>query len=163
MDEPPFNPGAQLYCMVLKNPETREVTVGSLGTIRWPEGWTYYVGRAQYGWSSRLQRFTRPDQSLHWHVDYLVADPEIDLTYLLLFDELADGECDLAEWFANLDETEPLHEAFGASDCRAKCPAHAFSMEESPETIQPRLTASPFEWTGMVRFQEQASIWYPTS
>ncbi len=157
----PFHPDASLYCMVLNNSTEREVEIGSLGTIQWPKGWTYYVGRAHYGWSSRLKRFTEPDQSLHWHIDYLVDVSDAKLTHVLVLREPGDRECDLAGWISDIDCTEPLSDGFGASDCPSGCTAHGFCINRSPETLQSRLVDSHLDIAGMIRFEDTVCISKP--
>jgi Uri superfamily endonuclease len=149
--------------MVLNNPESRELTVGSLGTIQWPAGWTYYVGRAHYGWSSRLKRFTDEEQSLHWHVDYLVNQTSVDMTHLLPFQESGERECDLARWFRNRKSTRRLAADFGSSDCAPSCEGHGFVSERSPRSLVEKLQSSNFAFSGYVQFESHRCRWSPSS
>ncbi|MGC9523845.1 MAG: GIY-YIG nuclease family protein, partial [Anaerolineae bacterium] len=54
---------------------SRQITVGALGTWRFPEGTYLYVGSAwgPGGLRARLSRHLRGSPKVRWHVDYLRA------------------------------------------------------------------------------------------
>lgn len=158
----PFAIEAELYCLVLRHEEGSTVTVGSMGEVKWSRGWTYYVGRASYGWSRRLRRFGNGKWACHWHVDYLVADDGTSVQAVIPFQESADQECSLAGWFDQRPENNPLKENFGASDCKQGCSAHCFFSEIVPEFYYQELNQSHLTPAGLVRFDDVSCRWFPS-
>ncbi len=112
-----------LYIAVFHFPQTRDITIGKLGTFNFQAGFYFYVGTAQRNLDARIERHGRQDKPLRWHIDYLSIH-----AYMLgaiLIDGPRDRECDLATKLHDLYELAIPH--FGASDCR--CGGHLFYSE----------------------------------
>ncbi len=150
-----FDPAARCYLICLENPTDCSLRVGSLGKIFWPAGWTYYAGRASRGWPTRIKRFTKAgDITNFWHVDYLVSRAETRLAGLLLVDWPGTGECRLSAVLSRVSSVEPLAPGFGASDCSAGCPAHAWTGRINPAALRVRLLEKAVPLVGRLEFLE---------
>lgn len=113
-----------LYIAIFHLAETRDITIGKLGTFAFTSGFYYYVGTAQRNLDARIERHGRPDKPLRWHIDYLSA--HAPMLGAILIDGPRDLECDLAAQLRDL--YEPTVPNFGASDCR--CGGHLFYSRE---------------------------------
>lgn len=118
-----------IYCLLLANGPA-EVTVGSLGTLRFRRGWHLYVGSARGpGGLVRVQRHLRThrdrDRPPRWHIDYLLLSPSFRLRSVLSARTGEDLECRLAEALG-----PPLVPGFGCSDCT--CRSHLFHRGGDP-------------------------------
>jgi len=142
----PDTGGAYLLHLYVK----RKVTLlaGALGSITLPSGVYVYVGSARKSIESRVARHRRLAETkkgkLHWHVDYLLTHPSIEL---IAFEEFAGyRECDIARIVAAMGSASAPIRRFGASDCRSCCIAHLFRVGKrskgkmSPDLIQKKNT-----------------------
>jgi Uri superfamily endonuclease len=61
-----------IYILVVELNQSVDVPVGSLGKIRFPKGYYFYVGSAQNSLEARIQRHLCRDKRHHWHIDYFL-------------------------------------------------------------------------------------------
>ena len=65
-------------------------------------------------------RFRPPTQKkLHWHIDYLLDEPTVSITHVILIRSNQKLEFELGEWMLAQPETAVLAPGLGASDVRA--------------------------------------------
>ncbi len=146
MNKQPSQPSIRggAYVLHLKVKGTVTVQVGALGNIALAAGNYVYVGSARKSIESRVSRHQRLAKAkagkLHWHIDYLLTHPGIEL---IRQDSYAgNGECDIARHIASLQGSSVPVPRFGASDCRSGCRAHLFRVGKtakrkiSPSAIQ---------------------------
>lgn len=140
MTDLPVTPGT--YALHLHLSQSTLLCVGRLGEFTFPVGEYVYLGSAfgSGGLRARLGRHLRGDGNPHWHIDTLRAKARLRSYH---FVEQAGGESYLGPvpleclWSQALASANQAHvpvPGFGASDCRAGCPAHlvAFLREEQP-------------------------------
>ena len=118
------------YVLHLDIKETVTLRAGAIGTITLIPGHYVYVGSARKSIESRLARHQRLAKAkagkLHWHVDYLLTHPGIELIGQDAY--AGHGECDIAKRIASLEGASVPVPRFGASDCRSGCRAHLFRV-----------------------------------
>ncbi len=114
------------YALVLRLSEAKVITVGRLGTIRFPTGNYVYVGSALRNLAGRIQRHFSLVKKYHWHIDYFRAAAEI--IGVCLIRQSIRYECGLAKEIAKIADDQIPH--FGSSDCR--CQTHLFYFRENP-------------------------------
>jgi Uri superfamily endonuclease len=116
-----------VYCLCIGIRGDLNVRVGALGTIYFPDGRYIYVGSALNGLEARVRRHLRMSRgiytAIHWHVDYLLSQPEaiVEKVYALKTAERL--ECAIAGSVS--ERGEPV-KGFGCSDCR--CESHLFRV-----------------------------------
>ncbi len=93
------------------------VRVGALGALRFPPGTYVYTGSALRNLRSRILRHLSRSKSLHWHIDYLLAAPDVRVAAVRTS---RTAEC---AWNTRTPG-RIVHADFGASDCAAGCGAH---------------------------------------
>ncbi len=93
------------------------VTVGKLGACTFPAGRYVYTGSARRNLEARIRRHLSSAKRLHWHIDYLLASPNVRIENV---DRSSVEECALNQQVAG---SIPLSR-FGASDCRNGCGSH---------------------------------------
>jgi Uri superfamily endonuclease len=133
----PALPGA--YILEFWLPQSVELAVGRLGRRRFPAGAAFYLGSARGpgGLKARLGRHLRPGEVArpHWHIDTLHGIAQRRAVAYLVQPGAAPGpplECRWSHRLAELPGALLPLPGFGASDCRAGCPAHLvmFTGEE---------------------------------
>ncbi|MEF8856922.1 MAG: GIY-YIG nuclease family protein [Haloplanus sp.] len=107
------------YTLLIDLPRPVELSVGALGTHRFPAGAYAYTGSALgSGGFARVDRHRRVasgDHDVrHWHVDYLTGHPDTTLVDVVT-SVGADAECAIARRLPD----GPV-EGFGASDCTCR-------------------------------------------
>lgn len=93
------------------------VTVGKLGSFDLPAGRYVYSGSAKRNIAARLARHLSPTKKVKWHIDYLLAHPEVKIIGIRLSEE---DECEI-------NQNTPgrvIVPGFGATDCRKSCGSH---------------------------------------
>ena len=114
------------YLFILHLEETKDISVGSLGTLHFPQGYYVYVGSAKKNLAARLARHSRKRKKMHWHIDYLRQ--EADVTAAVPIRTADDLEHDLAQ--AVGEKADWAIDGFGCTDCR--CPSHLFGFAANP-------------------------------
>jgi Uri superfamily endonuclease len=93
------------------------VSIGALGIRHFVAGRYVYTGSAKRNLQARIDRHSRQEKKLHWHIDYLLAHPQVRLCNV---ETSSITECD---WNRSVTGTIPVP-GFGASDCRKGCVSH---------------------------------------
>lgn len=113
------------YILVIFIPEDIKISVGSLGTIPFKEGYYFYVGSAMGVSGSatlinRVKRHVLPPEKkkIHWHIDYLLQNKKSLLIRIDLIPSSQRLECLVAQELLNL--SDDFIENFGSSDCNCK-------------------------------------------
>ena len=115
------------YILVIFSGKGREIRIGALGNIFFSKGFYLYVGSGMgnIGTSTLLNRVKRhilshTEKSIHWHIDYLLADTHSIITRIYFIPSIEPLECTIAEELSNFSDN--LIENFGSSDC--SCRSH---------------------------------------
>ncbi|MBN1561174.1 GIY-YIG nuclease family protein [candidate division KSB1 bacterium] len=93
------------------------VRIGRLGEFLFPAGLYIYTGSAKRGMNHRLARHYDKGKKCHWHIDYLLANPQSEI---IRIEKCVAAECAVN---ANTDGII-IVPGFGASDCRSRCIGH---------------------------------------
>lgn len=120
--------GRGTYVLILRVLADCTVLVGKLGRRRFQAGYYAYVGSALGGLRQRLSRHLRADKCLHWHIDYLLGQAEIEEIWIHRGDQRL--ECEWAQLLHRMTDLRPAMPRFGASDCR--CPTHLYYAAQRP-------------------------------
>ena len=96
---------------------SKTITIGRLGRFRFPAGDYIYTGSARRNMDHRIRRHLSRTKRLRWHVDYLLADPDVRIVRVR---RSGLGECALNQRTGG----RIVVPGFGASDCRAGCGSH---------------------------------------
>jgi Uri superfamily endonuclease len=128
------------YALFLRLPQPRRLRVGRLGDRAFPAGTYVYLGSAYGpgGLQARIGRHLRGDGNQHWHVDTL-RKPAAVRGYAYFRKQRAEPhpewkaplECLWSRALAALPEATIPVLGFGASDCRAGCPAHLIAFPDT--------------------------------
>jgi len=125
------------YVLTLHCRRTHLLKVGRLGEIKVRSGYYAYVGSA-FGRNltieSRLKRHrsvkSENTQRLHWHIDYLLADSEVDLLTALPVEAQRRVECKISKRIWEIADAVIAN--FGSSDCRDGCKGHLYYFKAQP-------------------------------
>lgn len=143
-----FDNGLYVFLLRLKSPST--LTVGALGEHYFPAGWYLYTGSARRHLSRRVERHWRVKATRRWHVDYLSTALDSEPVGAVVVPATAGlTECMLNRTVGTLVGNQAPIPGFGASDCRAGCPAHLF------------FSGAPVSLLGLTRVHESAGILMP--
>ena len=107
------------YCLSIQLKTDQIIQIGKKGKISFNKGYYVYVGSAMNSLDARINRHLGNEKKLHWHVDYLLKNPESGVIKVYLSDDGIKHECELATRIAGKG-TEM--KGFGCSDC--KCNSH---------------------------------------
>lgn len=109
------------YVLILENHANIELEIGKLGSLGFKRGWYAYVGSALSGLEHRIGRHLRASKKVHWHIDYLLASPSVELKEVVVAETGERRECEIAtRMHMHLDAIPH----FGCSDCI--CHSHLF-------------------------------------
>ena len=105
------------YQLVIEVRRDLELEVGALGRCHFPAGTYVYTGSARRHLEARIKRHLRRDKPLRWHVDYLLAAPDVRIV------EVQRSQLPECRLNARTEGEIPVP-GFGASDCRKGCGSH---------------------------------------
>ena len=115
------------YTLLIEISEKKNLEVGRLGTIEFPQGFYAYNGSAfGPGGLKRVDRHLDKSQergSSHWHIDYVLISKKSEIVEVFK-EEDSDHECSLSQ--SMTAEFESVN-GFGCSDCG--CNSHLFYAE----------------------------------
>ena len=122
--EPPLErwPDAGVYQLRLRVSVELRVRVGRLGRLAFPAGFYVYTGRAARGLPARVRRHVRGSPRQHWHIDYLLRRPEVQIERVVLASDDPADECAVNQ--TTIGGGSLVIPGFGASDCRHGCSSH---------------------------------------
>ena len=97
--------------------------MGRLGCVSFPRATYAYVGLAMNGLRARLAHHLRGEKKLHWHIDYLLKEAEVEEIIICQSEERV--ECSLSQALSRKLQYVP---DLGSSDC--KCWSHLYFTRE---------------------------------
>jgi len=116
------------YCLCISVEKMRKIRIGALGQIEFAPGRYVYIGSALNSLIPRLDRHLRTSRGegrvAHWHIDYLLREPGVEIEAIYATDWAVRMECEIAEKVAEHGEAVPR---FGCSDC--KCSSHLYRVK----------------------------------
>ncbi len=117
------------YALLLEIEQEAVVTVGRLGTFRFPAGYYVYVGSAlgSGGLRARLARHGRQDKKLRWHIDYVLMHARI--VDIKVNTSGPERECAWAGTLLHIPGARVVAPRLGSSDCA--CPSHLIYLGSS--------------------------------
>ena len=117
------------YCLCIENHSDQVIKVGALGEIDFTKGTYVYIGSALNSLIPRLKRHQRTSigeqNVIHWHIDYLLNNEEVELTAIYTIESGEPLECRIAKRVARHGTPVPR---FGCSDC--KCSSHLYKVDD---------------------------------
>lgn len=109
--------GHRTYQLLIEVTDTLQVRIGSLGLLEFPAGYYVYTGSALRNFEARVNRHLSKSKKLHWHIDYLLAAPGVEVREVR---RLTERECVVNQRIAG----GIVAMRFGASDCHSGCGSH---------------------------------------
>jgi Uri superfamily endonuclease len=119
-------PDAGCYSLIITLKRKKKISVGKLGTARFPAGTYIYTGSAMKGLSSRLRRHCRRKKNLHWHIDHLLRLRKARVKQIVIYPPAPGQECRQNQRIAARRGAAVILRRFGASDCQSGCASHLF-------------------------------------
>ncbi|MDH4213299.1 MAG: GIY-YIG nuclease family protein [Candidatus Thorarchaeota archaeon] len=127
-----------VYVLIIEVPEDKHLIIKALGDLLFERGIWLYVGSAMGGGSTslenRINRHFRKEKTVHWHIDALLRH-STNLQAAIWAESFQSMECQVAKKFERMDEFNPGHRGFGASDCSNHCTSHLFYCKDN-EKVQ---------------------------
>lgn len=123
------------YLLLIQVGESIEIKIGALGKIKFEPGTYVYVGSALNGIEQRVSRHLSQEKKIHWHIDYLLNNEEVEVEEVFYKEtEEKEEECRTAE---KISEFGIPFKNFGCSDCN--CESHLFELEDEKKLTNIRL------------------------
>jgi Uri superfamily endonuclease len=113
-----------IYCLLINVKKDINPKIGALGKIPFKKGSYVYIGSAQNSIEKRVSRHFSRNKKVRWHIDYLLADSNVNLKKAVYKKANKEQECKTACFFNKFEE--PI-KGFGCSDCR--CYSHLFRLK----------------------------------
>lgn len=126
-------PDGGVYILKIKLEKKIEIEIGALGKNTFAPGYYFYTGTAQRNLEARIKRHYSSDKNFHWHIDYFLAEAELEKNFV--FELSGEAECFLAQVLKENGGTTPVS-GFGASDC--SCGSHLiyFSLTAGKTVVE---------------------------
>ena len=120
------------YILIIRLNKNIKLTVGSLGKIKFEQGYCTYFGSAfGPGGFNRIKRHKEISEgkknTKYWHIDYLNSHPDTEIVEVKKFPKQK-IECKLAK-----NSTGESVLDFGCSDCQ--CDSHLKYFDDEPSKV----------------------------
>lgn len=115
------------YQLKIRIKSELEIEIGALGKCRFEKGEYVYTGSAMKNLEKRVARHRRKDKKTHWHIDYLLAHAQVELSEALCHPSASREECLYNQQLLIAGAKVPV-KGFGSSDCRI-CPSHLVRID----------------------------------
>ena len=116
------------YLLIIKIDECETLKVGSLGKIKFDNGYYVYVGSGGLNTLKRIKRHFSRKKRLKWHVDYLTIKYHPNKAYIV-----TDEKVDESTLSNLLKDKYTYIQGFGSSD--TKDISHLFGIGEEESCI----------------------------
>jgi len=116
------------YILFIENYKDREVKIGKLGNLNFPQGIYVYIGSAKKNLMARIKRHLSENKKKFWHIDYFL-NRKTSIKEVWISPK--EAECKMAQIF--FKEGFPYIRNFGSSDCR--CKSHLFFVNTNRRKI----------------------------
>ena len=118
------------YVLVVYMRQDAKVSIGRLGSFRFPTGYYLYVGSARGpgGLEARVARHLRRRKQPHWHIDYLLQEASVVEVWKAA--STRQLECLWADAMLSMPNAKKHVPGFGSSDCG--CPTHLIHFSSLP-------------------------------
>jgi Uri superfamily endonuclease len=117
--------GSYCLCIFIKNDIS--LNIGALGMKNFSKGRYIYIGSAMKGIKARVRRHLSTSNgvysAIHWHIDYLLRDPNVNIEAVFTHSSEKRDECTIA---SAISKNGRFIKGFGCSDCR--CISHLFEV-----------------------------------
>ncbi len=113
-----------VYCLIMTVNENINPKIGALGKIKFKKGNYVYVGSAQNNVEKRIARHKRKNKKIKWHIDHLLANPNVKIEKTVYKKANKQEECRIAGLLNKFGQ--PIKN-FGSSDC--SCYSHLFKLK----------------------------------
>jgi Uri superfamily endonuclease len=110
------------YQLKIKIISNISIDIGALGLCSLKKGDYVYTGSAMKNLRHRIERHKRKDKKIHWHIDYLLANPLVQLIDVIIHPSEFKEECKFNQLLISKGAEVPV-KGFGSSDCKV-CQSH---------------------------------------
>jgi Uri superfamily endonuclease len=100
-----------------------EIKIGKLGTFSLETGNYIYTGSAMRNLCQRIQRHLSKNKKIKWHIDYLLANENVNIYKVEIFPSKEREECQKNQEIMKYPGVIVPIKGFGASDCKI-CESH---------------------------------------
>jgi Uri superfamily endonuclease len=108
-----------IYILELFAEQEFSISAKKFVGITFPRGFYYYIGSAQKNLKSRIERHTRIEKKVHWHIDHLTTHKYINIfNVFLILDAAKNIEPNIANNFIKYFDAEIIVTGFGNSDTK---------------------------------------------
>jgi Uri superfamily endonuclease len=122
------------YSLLIRLHDALKIDVGALGEYLFPAGFYIYAGSARKNLKARISRHQRKKKKkLHWHIDYLLAQPEARIQDVYTYPLSSGDECSLIKKLKKAKGSKVIVPGFGSSDCKKHCGSHLIYFPQLPD------------------------------
>ncbi len=115
------------YQLLIRVHRNCEIEIGKLGQVSFRKGFYVYTGSAMKNLKQRVDRHRRPKKKLHWHIDYFLADENVELLDIRLFPSAVREECKYNQELIEMPGSWVPKKGLGSTDC-SQCPSHLIGI-----------------------------------
>ncbi|MEX2738388.1 MAG: DUF123 domain-containing protein [Candidatus Wukongarchaeota archaeon] len=89
-----------------------------------------YIGSARNtgGLRARIGRHLKQDKKMYWHIDYLLANPNVEIIGTIFTTSKKNLECKVVKTLIKEGTGTPYAKRFGSSECKKGCPSHIIKL-----------------------------------
>ena len=106
-----------IYILEIYATNEFRTSIKKFKNIIFPQGYYYYVGSAQKGYTARIKRHLAAKKKIHWHIDHVTSVKSNKITNIYCIENAGrDVEIKLADQLMTKLNCHVIAEKFGSSD-----------------------------------------------
>jgi Uri superfamily endonuclease len=121
-------PATGIYTLIILLSKDLSLNVGRFGLRNFPKGYYTYTGSAmgkgRANLKRRISRHLTKEKPKRWHIDYLLANPNTQVTAVVAAQTNKRLECAINQQLKETGMAKIPVRGFGASDCKENCTTH---------------------------------------
>ncbi len=118
-----------LYQLLIFINQNIQINHNKLGKFELLSGHYLYTGSAQKNLIPRILRHLSKQKKKHWHIDFLLSNPNAKILLIKLKTDTNVNECELNLHSAEKFKSDYPILGFGSSDCKS-CKSHLLQLNE---------------------------------
>jgi len=128
------------YTLMVFVPSEKRIEIGRIGVQRFPEGYYAYTGTAlgkgPLSLEGRISRHLKKNKKRLWHIDFLLADRDVEVISALIAPANERMECEINQYLQEKIHVEIPILKFGSSDCKKGCKSHLLHLGCNEDVVK---------------------------
>jgi len=128
------------YTLIVSVSSERSIEIGRIGVQKLSKGYYSYTGSALgkgvLSLEGRISRHLEKNKKKIWHIDFLLADKDVEVISALIAPTNERMECEINQYLQQKMNSKVPIPRFGSSDCKRGCKSHLLYLGRDEDVVE---------------------------